>query len=467
MTENVETRLREALHTEADTVAVTADPWPRFTRREAGHRRARRIRTGAIAACLAAAVAIQTNLIPLPGWVPGIAVASSPSPLTDGPARGDLAADRNWTDGLLSQVADLQDPEGWWKVTDRDDIRIVYADDIPGRRIALLLVPLRLGLLTDSTLVWFSGPPGAEPEQMQQGGNEPADIPVAIWMESDPTNGGAAVVIGPAGSTVTINGFSGYSATGVVESHQLSSSVGTGIGVTSLPPTDLVGGPALTARVTNGDTLIYDGPVYGGWSGSDSDRQEPTDEMLTAAVRHTRGTVMDRAVLARFISHALRDSRLSAQDVTIRVRWCGTINDKPAALFTIQPTDGGVIAYAIHGDTTGWRTDLRLLLPADGAEQRPIAWRMRAEGGDARTDRVNLVAPPGAVTAAVTALDDTPSPVALDASGFGSTTIPQHKPATVSASTADGTPFISTPVPAFETNSGGLPGASRNTRITD
>ncbi len=466
MTDNVETRLREALHTEADTVTVTADPWPRFTRTEAGHRRARRIRTGALAAFLAAAVAIQTNLIPLPGWVPGIAVASSPSPLADGPARGDLAADRNWTDGLLSQVADLQDPEGWWKVTDRDDIRIVYADDIPGRRIALLFVPLRLGLLTDATLVWFSGPPGAEPEQMRQGGNQPADIPVAIWLESDPTNGGAAVVIGPAGSTVTINGFSGYSAAGVVESHQLSSSVGTGIGVTSLPPTDLVGGPALTARVTNGDTLIYDGPVYGGWSGSDSDRHEPTDEMLTAAVRHTRGTVMDRAVLARFISHALQDSRLSAQDVTIRVRWCGTINDKPAALFTIQPTDGGVIAYAIHGDTTGWRTDLRLLLPADGAEQRPIAWRMRAEGGDARTDRVNLVAPPGAVTAAVTALGDTPTPVALDASGFGSTTIPQHKPATVSASTADGTPFISTPVPAFETNSGGLPGTSRNTRIT-
>ncbi|MFD6754407.1 hypothetical protein [Micromonospora gifhornensis] len=466
MTENVETRLREALRTEADTIAVTADPWPRFTRTEAGHRRARRIRTGAIAAFLAAAVAIQTNLIPLPGWVPGIAVASSPSPLADGPARGALAADRAWTDGLLRQVADLQNPGEWWRVTDRNNIRIVYADDIPGRRIALLHVPLRMGLFTDATLVWFSGPPGAEPEQMQQGGNEPADTPVAIWMESDPTNGGAAVVIGPAGSSVTINGFSGYSSTGVVESHQLSSSVGTGIGVTSLPPTDLIGGPALTARVTNGDTLIYEGPVYGGWSGSNTDRQEPTDEMLTAAVRDTRGAVIDRDVLTRFIDHALRDSRLSAQGVTIRVRWCGTVNDKPATLFTIQPTDGGVIAYAMHGDLTSWRTDLRLLLPADGAEQRPIAWRMRAEGGDTRTDRVNLVAPPGAVTAAITAGDGTRTPVALDPSGFGSTTIPPSMPATVTASTADGTPFISTPVPAFETNSGGLPGTSRNTRIT-
>lgn len=129
-------------------------------------------------------------------------------------------------------------------------------------------------------------------------------------------------------------------------------------------------------------------------------------------------------------------------------------------------TNGGVIAYVIHGDTTGWRTDLRLLLPADGAEQRPIAWRMRAEGRDTRTDRVNVVAPPGAATVVVTAMAGTPTLVTLDASGFGTTTVPPDRPAIVTAHTAEGTVLMSTPVPAFETNSGGLPGASTNTRIT-
>ncbi|GIJ29154.1 hypothetical protein Vqi01_43160 [Micromonospora qiuiae] len=467
MTPHVETTLRDTLRAEADTVTVADDPWPRFTQREKVHRRARRFRAGVIAAILAAAVGIQTNLIPLPGWVPGIAVASSPSPLADGPTRGALAADHTWLNGLRRQVTDLHDPQGWWRVTDRDAIRIVYADDIPGRRIALVFVPLRLGVITSSTLIWFSGPPGAEPDQMEQGGNDTADTRVITWMESDPNNGGAAVVIGPAGSTVTISSVTGYAPEGVVESHQLSSSAGTGtgIGVAQVPPSRLVGGPALVALVIHDDTVIYEGPIFGSWTGPDTSH-EPTDDMLAAAVRHTRGLVIDRAILARFVGSALQDSRLSARDVTIRVRWCGRINDKPAALFTIQPRDGGVIAYAMHGDTTGWRTGLRLLLPADGVDQRPIAWRMRVEGRETRTDRVIVVAPPDAATVTVTTLGGTPTPVTLDASGFGATTVPPTRPATVTAHTADGTTLASTPIPAFETNTGGLPGTTPNTRIT-
>ncbi|GGM23114.1 hypothetical protein GCM10011608_04800 [Micromonospora sonchi] len=465
MTADIETTLGETLRAEADTLAVAADPWPRFAQQEKVHRRARRVRVGVIAGILAAAVGVQTNLIPLPGWLPGIAVASSPSPLADGPTRGALAADHTWLDGLRRQVTDLQDPQGWWRVTDRDAIRIVYADDIPGRRVALVFVPLRLGVITSSTLIWYTGPPGAESDQMEQGGNETADARVVTWMESDANNGGAAVVIGPAGSTVTISAFSGYSPKGVVASHQLSSSAGTGIGVAEVPPTTLVGGPALTTLVSNDDTVIYEGPIHGSWTGPGTSH-EPTDDMLTAALRHTQGPAIDQAILSRFVEFALEDSRLSARDITIRVRWCGTINDKPAALFTIQPRDGGVIAYAMHGDSTGWRTDLRLLLPADGAEQRPIAWRMRVEGRDTRTDRVIVVAPPGAATATVTALDGTSTPVTLGTAGSGTTTVPPTKPATVTAHAADGTALASTPIPAFETNTGGLPGTTPNTRIT-
>ncbi|GIJ12502.1 hypothetical protein ACFFMR_02665 [Micromonospora andamanensis] len=467
MTSDLEFKLREDLLAEADALAVAEDPWPRFVQREGAHRRSRRVRAGVVAGLLVAAVGIQTNLIPLPGWIPGIAVASSASPLAEGPTRGSLAADRAWLDGLRGQVKDLQDPEGLWRITDRDAIHVAYASDVPGRRVALVVVPLRLGVITASELIWFIGPPGAEPEQMEQGGNQGADTAVATWMESDATDGGVAVVVGPAGSTVTISSFTGYSPKGVVEHRQLSSSTGTGVGVAAVPPARTVGGPALTARVTNGDTVIHDGEIGGGWSG-DADMsasQEPTDEMLSVAVRDAQGPVIDRAVLAVFVGSALRDSRLSAQDVTIRLRWSGSINDKPAALFTIQPKGGGVIAYAMHGDDTGWRTDLRLLLPADGAAQRPIAWRMRAEGKDTRTDRVIVVTPPGTATATITVRDGAPTAVTLDASGSGTTTVAPNQPATVTALAADGTTLASTPVPAFETNMGGVPGSTMNTRI--
>lgn len=466
MTRDVEFKLRETLTAEADGLAVAEDPWPRFAQRESAHRRARRIRVGVVAGFLAATVGVQTNLIPLPGWFPGIAIASSPSPLADGPTRGSLATDRAWLDGLRQQVKDQQDPEGWWRITDRDAIRVVYASDVPGHRVALVLVPLRLGIITVSQLIWFSGPPGAGPGQMEQGGNDGADTAVTTWMEGEAEDGGVAVVVGPTGSTVTINSFAGYSPTGVVEHHRLDSSVGTGVGVVSVPASTVA--PALTTRVTNGDTVIYDGPIYGGWSGRDDAYEAPIDERLTAAVRDARGPGIDRAILARFVDHALRNSHLLARDVTIRVRWSGSLNGKPAVLFTIQPKGGGVLAYAMHGNTTGWGTNLRLLLPAHGAEQRPIAWRMRAEGnGDTPTDRVIVVAPPGAATATVTAGDSAPIPVTLDASGSGTTTIAPNQSATITAHTADGITLGSTPIPAFETYSGGLPGDTPQTRVTN
>ncbi|GAA3726447.1 hypothetical protein GCM10022225_04440 [Plantactinospora mayteni] len=466
MTRDVELKLRETLLAEADRLAVVEDPWPRFAQREGAHRRARRIRVGVVAGFLAAAVGVQTNLIPLPGWFPGIAIASSPSPLADGPTRGSLATDRAWLDGLRQQVKDQEDPEGWWRITDRGAIRIVYAGDVPGYRVALVLVPLRLGFITSAQLIWFSGLPGAGPEQMEQGGNEGADTAVTTWMEGESKGGGVAVVVGPAGSTVTISSFAGYSPTGVVERHQIDSSVGAGVGVASVPASTVA--PALTARVTNGATVIHDGPVYGGWSGLyDASATQTVNEMLTTAVRDARGPVIDRAILTQFVEFALGNSHLLPRDTAIRVRWSGSVNDKPAVLFTIQPKGGGVLAYAMHGDIMGWRTDLRLLLPAHGVEQRPIAWRMRAEGKDAQTDRVLVVAPPGAATATVSAGDGAPIPVTLDASGFGTTTIAPNQPATVTAHAADGTTLASTPIPAFEGNSGGLPGDTPNTRVTN
>ncbi|MEK8109751.1 hypothetical protein NKG94_45500 [Micromonospora sp. M12] len=63
-----------------------------------------------------------------------------------------------------------------------------------------------------------------------------------------------------------------------------------------------------------------------------------------------------------------------------------------------------MIAYAMHGDErTGWWTDLRLLLPAEGAEQRPIGWRIAADDGPRTpTGQARVIAPPDAARVTVT-----------------------------------------------------------------
>jgi hypothetical protein len=465
MTEYVESALRHTLTREGEALPVSDDPWPRFDQREGAHRRARRVRGVVAAGVLAAAVGIQTNVVPLPGWAPGIAVASPWSALAKTPMRGGLATDAAWLASFRRQIKGVREPEGLWKVANRDAIRVVYADDVPGHRVALVLVPLRLGLITDWHLTWYVGPAGAAAGGMEESGGTEPNEPVATWMESDASSGGVAVVVGPAGSTVTISSGWSYSPKGVVEHRQTTSSDGNGIGVAVLPPSGLA--PGVTTRVTRDGKEVYAGPVYGGWAGSDDAiaSQEPTDAMLAAAGQGARGPGLDRAVLASFVSVALQDSRLAAGDVTVRLRWSGTVDGQPAGLFTVQPSGGGVLAYAMHGSATSARTDLRLLLPAAGAEQRPIAWRMRAEGKDDRTDRVIVVAPAGAATVSITAAGGTAAPVALDAAGFGTTTVPPDQAATVTSFAAGGSFLSSTPVPPFENDSSGLPGDTPKTRV--
>jgi hypothetical protein len=355
-----------------------------------------------------------------------------------------------------------------WKV-DQDATRVVYAGDVPGHRLALVLVRLRLGLIVDSSLIWFEGPPGSDPGHMNQSANTNADSPFVTWGEGDGTDGGVLVVIGPAGSTITISGGSTYSAAGIVERRQLPVSGRDGVGVVSVPAApDGPFGPVLAARIAEGDALIYEGAVqFSSWSAGSAGGQDLTDAALTAAARDARGPALDRAVLAGFADQALTDSHLSARDVTLRLRWSGTVNGQPAALITIQPSGGGVLAYAMHGTTSVMRTDLRLLLPADGAQQRPIAWRMRAEGKDIRTNRVIVVAPPGAAAVTVTVGSGSPAPVTLDASGSGTATVPPDQPAVVTAFSAAGTALASTPVPLFDTDMNGLPGDTPNTRIVN
>jgi hypothetical protein len=141
------------------------------------------------------------------------------------------------------------------------------------------------------------------------------------------------------------------------------------------------------------------------------------------------------------------------------------VNGQPAALLTIQPPGGGVLVFAYHGVATAYRTDLRLLLPAAGADRRPIGWRMRAEDKDDRTDEAVVIAPPGATSVTLTVDGSGPVPVGLDATGRGVVTVDRDRPATLTAYFAAGEPPIDSPVPMFESDSGGLPGTTPGTRV--
>jgi hypothetical protein len=456
--------LCDTLRLASEAVNVPEDPWPRFAQRERRHRRTRRVRRVVLAAVVAAAAGIQTNVVPLPGWAPAIALASPWSALAEEPPRGALAGDSAWLTAFRDRVTGIQDAEGFWAVAGRDRVRVLYASDAPGRRVALVLVPLRLGIITSWELVWYEGPSGAAPQQMMQANNEDAGNPVVTLMQVDAERGGYAVVVGPSDSTVTISGDPRYSASGVVERRQLATSDGTGVGVAILPPTPIP--PGLDARVTRGAEVLYEGIVAGGWAGATGeDLWQPTDAQLAEAVRESRGPAPDPAVLASFVSVALSDSHLPASGATVRLRWSGRVNGQAAVLLMVQPPDGGVIAYAMHGDALSGRTDLRLLLPAENADRRPLGWRLRAEGGEGPTDQVMVATPAGTATAAVTIGGGSPVPVALDASGAGTAAVPLDQAATVTAYAADGTVLGSTPVPPFESNSSGLPGDTPGTRI--
>ncbi|MET8083395.1 hypothetical protein [Micromonospora sp. NPDC005237] len=473
MTESfADSTLSPALWQAAHGVNVAEDPWPGFARRERRHRRTRLMRAVVAAAVGVALVGVQTNVVPLPGWAPGIAVAAAPTALLDAPPRGALAGDQAWLGSLRARISTDSplggwSPDGIWKVGDRDRIRLLYGSDQPGQRVALVAVPLRLGLLSKQALVWYVGPAGAGAEQMRYAGHsEGVDDPVMTLMQAGPDRGGFAVVVGPAESTVMISGDPRYTPRGTLEYQDLARADGSGVGFAVLPPAPLRNEPVV--RVSRGDQLLY----QGGLGGGPYDAIDPTgpemDVLLAAARRGARGTPVDDASLRDFVQSALLDSRLPAAGTTVRVRWSGSGHGQAATLLTVQPAGGGVIAYARHGDDrTGWWTDLRLLLPAEGADQRPIGWRIRADDGTRPpTDQVRVIAPPDAARVTVTIGGAPPATVTLDASNAGITRIPPDQPATLTAYSTDGSVLGATPVPPVEADMSGLPGDSPATRVT-
>ncbi len=461
MSPQIESVLRTSLTAEADAVPVSPDPWPGFTRRESRHRRTRRARRVAVAAVVAAVLGFQSGLVPLPGWAPGIAIAGTAPALADSPTRGSLAGDTAWLDGMRHEIDDVQDPGELWKVGDRSKIKFLYAADVEGRRLSLALVPLRFGFITDWALIWYDGPAGAAPAAMVEAGRSDSGEPIMTYVMSSADEPGLAVVVAPAGSTVSLaRGFT-YTPEGRVEHGEpVTQAPGTGLAEVELPPSPVR--ESIIATVVRDGRTLFHGELGGGWTGSGA--QAAPDATIDAALR---GSTFDRETFRRWVDTALMDARLPGPGTTVELRWTGTVNAAPAALFTLRRPGTGVLAYAMHGSATSFRQDLRVLLPAAGVDERPLAWRMRAEGSDDATEQLVVTAPRGAARVDLTVPGSAPVTVPLDANRFGTTTLAPAAQAAVTAYRADGTELATTPVLPLETDSGGLPGDDLKTRIVD
>lgn len=168
------------------------------------HRRRRRHQAAAVGAGLAVAllfgsVPVLRAALPDVGRSDAAAPASSTAlaSLYDLPTRGSLADDEDW----LAAVAGLD-----WQSYGPDSVpgtpRVAWADDVAGERIALVLAR---DDGDNPVFSWFTGPAGAEPDEMTPSGLAQRTIerqPLA-FVDAPPGSSGALVVVAQPGDEIT------------------------------------------------------------------------------------------------------------------------------------------------------------------------------------------------------------------------------------------------------------------------
>lgn len=459
---NIETTLRERMTDSAEALDLPEDPWPAFAGRERHHRRVRRTRAGVVAAALAVLVVLQSGVVPMPGWAPGIAIAATNDALLDSPARGSLAGDTAWLDGMRAQVRDLEEAEERWRVADRSRIRFLYAADIGDSRLVLMHIPLRWGFLTDSVLKWYEGPAGATPAEMYESDHSDGRAQAAVKTSVDARTRAYAVVVAPVGTTVSTSEGYTYGADGRVHHNPpVSGPAGGGIAELVFPAGST---REITAWLTGNGPQTRIDLVAGGSDGTVPQLDLAPYRALAADALGDRS--FDPGLLAAWVHDAADGHSLPLDGLRLDVRWTGELDGKPFAVFTLQQPGAGVLAFAMRNyDQPGTPVQyLRLLLPADGADRRPLGWRTRDPQGSAPTDRVHIVAPAGAARVTVDVAGGARSEVPLDASGHGEARISPDAAATMTAYAANGAEIGSSPLTGF-TDGGGITGDTADTRV--
>jgi hypothetical protein len=468
MTLDIETALRDTLNDRAQQFTANGDPWPRFAEKHR-HRRGRRVWTAATVVAAAAAVGLLgSGVVPLPSWVPALTIDNASSPLLDGPTVGSLAADEEWLTALKARMPRLladtweSDTDGHWNVDDVDQIKVLFAGDAYRRRLVAAFVPVRTGLLRAETTVWFAGPVGAAPEEMEQDSAGEALVEPYISRVDIDSGQADVLVLAQQGTRVEVSGSPEFRSDGTVgRTWTAVPHTATGEYLARIPATGL---GAISLRITppggSTETRRHD---FG--TGS----HEGLAEQFEGAVNSATAELDDsHRELAQTLSTDLMHLGLDPAGLRITAQWAGEVEGDTAVLLAVQPNDGGVLLFASRGgpvgdDGYGAEDLLQLLAPSDGADTRPYAWRMR--NGEVETSgQVFVVAPRGAVRAEIRLDDGTRVPVELDDTGSGMATANAER-MTVVAFEASGEVMGETPVPPLDTDSSGVPGETRATSV--
>jgi hypothetical protein len=266
MSLDLEEQLRQSLSRQADTTRqMPTDPWGEFTADERRHRTARRIARGAVGAVAVAGLvaAIGTGVIALPGGNTATTSVTPAAPvpaLVDSPTRGSLAQNKTWLKGLRTALTGAPTCCGF-QVVEHSPITIVFAGDVPGRRLALVTVLAQQGGTTQTQMLWLGGPVHATPSRMTLMSTfDPGNV--VTRMEGTEQDGGYLVVVAPDQATVQTS-LGTDRGTG----QRIWTPGKDGIAIVAAPPSPSA--PAAKVVVTlHGRTLFSDEPTSEWLSGS-------------------------------------------------------------------------------------------------------------------------------------------------------------------------------------------------------
>jgi hypothetical protein len=460
MSAPMEELIRDTLaHRAAAPTPASPDPWEAFTGRERSHRTRRHaVRAGLGITVGGLVAAVAAGALPIPAALPVPVLPAGVSVLSESPTRGSLAGDEAWLDGLRDSVK-VDDPE--WTIFDRSRIKIHFAGDVPGARVAVMTVRMRRGLTANTETMSVQGKVGASPEEMSPTHTGETG-PVFAQLVGNDEGPGYLLVVAPPEASIRTSLGNVYGKDGRVVRNRVTGKVSDGIAIVEVPAAKRW--PSTHIRVVqDGQTLFDDSANAIRWTMTPRPPSEVNDEVdVPTAVQEAlaaSGSSMSLSTAAEFVEKSMEDAVLSTSQTPFRIPWTGILDGQPAALVELAPKDGGRILYAYHGDVR----DQRLLIPAEGAETRPLLWRVRADSG-ALTAEVAVFAPPGTKRAQLVA-GSSVTPIQLNDAGFATVTVPLGTVVSVAAFDKDDKLLGTTPLRESASDVDGLPGESSTTRL--
>ncbi len=421
MSVDFEQQLRESLQRRGASPQLThPDPLTAFTLRERRHRQVRRTRWAAVGLGSAALVAaVGAAVIALPDRPTAVEIGPAHSrPVPTIPTcciPGSLGGDTGWLQGLREAVQGINDaqlPNGQTLDDTKTDIR--YAGRLDGVSMALVTVTTKGQRLTQ----WFGGPADARPGDLTLMAQAPSASAVALT-SSDAEGQGHLVVIASYSSQIRISLGVTYEADGSVRRTFTTPTVRDGMATVKVPP------PAHPSQMRvvvtyDGRTLFDGAPINGGWP------ETLITRGITQALTGTRGLGATEDVATRWVSEAAADAGVDPLAVQFSIPWAGTFRGQPAGLVKLTTPGGGTLFYVVDGkqSLSQLRTDLRLVVPAQHADQRPIGWRLPAAMAGT-PDEVAVLTPPGTARAEVVTTGTTIA-LDLDQDGFATADVPRQ-----------------------------------------